>query len=143
MLVKLCLSLHFIPLDPGPQTQMNADPTGYTSLSYYVDILSQDNLEDTRRALCELYDFKVFLVFHLPVDSTADNIASRAQAVLNLIFKGKEKSIYLFISPFVSLSYFPSLYSFLCLSIPLSFPHFTVTRAVAVLTLSLFLFLSF
>jgi len=47
----------------------------------------KDNLEDTRRALCELYDFKIFLVFHLPVDSTADNIASRAQAVLNLIFK--------------------------------------------------------
>ena len=113
MLVKLCLSLHFIPLDPDPQTQMNADPTGSgfgsTSLSYYVDILSQDNLEDTRRALCELYDFKIFLVFHLPVDSTADNIASRAQAVLNLIFKGNEKSIYLFISPFASLSFFPSL----------------------------------
>jgi len=47
----------------------------------------KDNLEDTRRALCELNDFKIFLVFHLPVDSTADNISSRAQAVLNLIFK--------------------------------------------------------
>ena len=35
LLVKLCLSLHFIPLDPDPQTQMNADPTesGSTSLN--------------------------------------------------------------------------------------------------------------
>ena len=30
MLVNLCFSLHFIPLDPDPdpRTKMNADPTG-------------------------------------------------------------------------------------------------------------------
>ena len=38
MLVKLCFSLHFIPLDPDPGTQMNADPTGSgsTSLIYRI-----------------------------------------------------------------------------------------------------------
>ena len=32
VLVQLCFSLHFIPLDPDPRTQMNSDPTGSTSL---------------------------------------------------------------------------------------------------------------
>ena len=33
MLVKLCFSLHFMPLNPDPPTQMNADPTGSGSTS--------------------------------------------------------------------------------------------------------------
>ena len=38
MLVKLCFSLHFKPLDPvpDPRTQMNADPTGSGSTSLYI-----------------------------------------------------------------------------------------------------------
>ena len=37
-MVKLCFSLSFIPLDPDPRTQMNADPTGSGSTSLYRDI---------------------------------------------------------------------------------------------------------
>jgi len=33
MLVKLLFFLHFILLDPDPQTEMNADPTGSGSTS--------------------------------------------------------------------------------------------------------------
>ena len=33
MFVKLCFSLHFIPLDPDTRTQMNPDPTGSGSTS--------------------------------------------------------------------------------------------------------------
>ena len=32
LMVKLCFSLYFIPLDPDQRTQMNADPTGSESI---------------------------------------------------------------------------------------------------------------
>ena len=35
LLVKLYFSLNFIPLDPDPRTQMNADPTGSESTSLH------------------------------------------------------------------------------------------------------------
>ena len=41
MLVKLCFSLHFIPLgtDPDHQTQMNKDPTGSGSTSLLITLI--------------------------------------------------------------------------------------------------------
>ena len=56
MLVKLCFSLHFIPLDPDPhsesdpdpRTQMNANPTGsgYTSLNITSIISAYSQMPD-------------------------------------------------------------------------------------------------
>ena len=47
MLVKFCFSLHFIPLDP--QTQMNADPTGSTSLDFQPDLDLISRLEEEEK----------------------------------------------------------------------------------------------
>ena len=49
MLVKLCFSLHFIPLDPDPRTQMNPDPTGSGSASLINTRPDKLLLSTTRR----------------------------------------------------------------------------------------------
>ena len=53
MFVKLCFSLHFIPLDPDPRTQMNADPTGSTSLMLRKFIYLEKDREVAKRLLKE------------------------------------------------------------------------------------------
>ena len=40
LLVNLYFSLNFIPLDPDPRAQMNADPTGSGSTSRFFELLT-------------------------------------------------------------------------------------------------------
>ena len=75
MLVKFCFSLHFIPPDPDPGTQINAGPigSGSTSLVYtvglYADSLSCDrcpvnfsSLHQLNQHRSQVHNYKQVLV---------------------------------------------------------------------------------
>ena len=51
MLVKLCFPLYFIPLDPDPWTQINADPTGSGSTSLQRDKMTKILLDHKKYTL--------------------------------------------------------------------------------------------
>ena len=70
MLVKLCFSLHFVPLDPDPQTQMKADPNGSGTASlrkwpnvkkFYIQNLVKNPGKMSRKQFCCISVSKHFL----------------------------------------------------------------------------------
>ena len=76
ILVQLCFSLYFIPLVPDSRTQMDDDPTGSTSLLYFV---SHSTTYDT---------FNVQkLKYHIHIISILIMILNIIIKMINLVFE--------------------------------------------------------